>query len=198
VAARIKVLLLTEAGIGRPEKASAGEAGESEVTLWPALWRDPDVRWLTGVHPAEGHDYLVRESYEELLWWLLMPSLLRLAAEKSPSRAAVEAMSQSVAEALAAAEADSYRVDRLLEPDAPAAAEAEPDSKDAVPDAKAKSDAQSALATAAKPVVEAGTSVEAEPVVEAGAVSDTPNLPIAPETDAPAVEPALDRTRKDL
>jgi len=199
VAARIKVLLLTEAGIGRPEKASAGEAGESEVTLWPALWLDPDVRWLTGVHPAEGHDYLVRESYEELLWWLLMPSLLRLAAEKFPSRAAVEAMSQSVAEALAAAEADSYRVDRLLEPDAPAAAEAEPDSKDAVPDAKAKSDAQSALAAAAKPVVEAGTSVEAEPVVEAGAVpvSDAPNLPIAPETDAPAVEPALDRTRED-
>jgi hypothetical protein len=43
------------------------------------LWRDPDVRWLTGVHEAQGHAYLVREPYEELLWWLLMPSLLRLA-----------------------------------------------------------------------------------------------------------------------
>jgi glycosidase len=136
VAARIKVELLTSAGIGKEEEASpeaetaasAQEeapqpaaatppaADDEKVALSPALWLDPDVRWLTGVHEAEGHDYLVRESYEELLWWLLMPSLLRLAGEAAPGRAAVEQMSRTVDEALATAEAAEYRVDMLLGP----------------------------------------------------------------------------------
>ena len=87
---------------------------DEKVALAPALWFDPDVHWLTGVHEAEGHLYLVRESYEELLWWLLMPSLLRLAGEPAPSRADVEELSRTVEEALATAEAANYRVDELL------------------------------------------------------------------------------------
>jgi len=86
------------------------------VALAPALWLDPDVRWLCGVHEAEGHFYLIRELYEELLWWLLMPSLLRLARETSPSRAAVEELSRTVAAALKSAEAAGYRIDVLLGP----------------------------------------------------------------------------------
>jgi glycosidase len=124
VAARIKVVLLTGAGVGKAEavppeesesvaepesqvetdvKAAAPKipvenspspSGAERVALAPALWSDPDVRWLTGVHEADGHLYLVRESYEELLWWLLMPELLRLAAEPAPSRAGNGAGSQ--------------------------------------------------------------------------------------------------------
>jgi hypothetical protein len=60
------------------------------------------------------HAYLVRESYEELLWWLLMPTLLRLAGEPAPSRAAAEEMSHTVAEALESAESAHYRIDALL------------------------------------------------------------------------------------
>ena len=63
------------------------------------------MRWLCGVHESEGHFYLVREQYEELLWWLLMPALLRLAGEPAPSRAAVEELSKTVANALHSAEA---------------------------------------------------------------------------------------------
>jgi glycosidase len=153
VAARIKVLLLTGAGVGQrkepvvatgaspavadaPEdvyESTAAEAelaipasdpvsigaeptasGEERVAISPDLWLDPDVRWLTGVHEAEGHAYLVRESYEELLWWMLMPALLRLAGETAPSRAAVEQMSKTVEEALEKAEAAGYRIDALL------------------------------------------------------------------------------------
>ncbi len=140
VAARIKVVLLTGAGIGKVEEAAAGSEpsaaaevaeveaaaplmsvetstalpGVDKVALAPTLWLDADVRWLTGVHEAEGHLYLVREQYEELLWWLLMPSLLRLAGEASPSRAAVEELSKTVEEALATAEAATYRIDALL------------------------------------------------------------------------------------
>jgi hypothetical protein len=84
------------------------------VALTAGLWLDPDVRWLTGVHEAEGHFYLVRERYEELLWWLLMPSLLRIAGEASPSDAVVAEMSETIEEALASAEAAGYRVNVLL------------------------------------------------------------------------------------
>ncbi len=74
------------------------------------------MRWLCGVHESEGHLYLIRELYEELLWWLLMPSLLRLAGETAPSRAAVEELSKTVAAALASAKAAGYRIDALLSP----------------------------------------------------------------------------------
>jgi glycosidase len=124
-AARVKVGLLSWAGAGKPEEASeaiepAAVRGE-RVALSPALWLDPDVRWLTGVHEAEGHDYLVHERYEELLWWLQLPSLLRLAGETAPSqaaanRAAVRTISKTIDEALAAAEAAGYRVDLLRNP----------------------------------------------------------------------------------
>ncbi len=164
VAARIKVVLLTGAGVGKDEetpgiteastvteaatreKAKVAEEAatvadaptplssaeeptapiDEKVALASVLWFDPDVRWLTGVHEAEGHHYLVRESYEELLWWLLMPSLLRLAGEKSPNRAEVEELSKTVEEALASAEAAKYRIDELL-------ASAEPEGDEAAP-----------------------------------------------------------------
>ncbi len=100
---------------GKPEPA-ASQPESDKVVLAPALWLDPDVRWLCGVHEAEGHFYLIRELYEELLWWLLMPALLRLARETSPSRAAVEELSRNVAAALKSAEAAGYRIDVLLGP----------------------------------------------------------------------------------
>jgi hypothetical protein len=160
VAARIKVLLLTGAGVGKAEETAASAENSEEPKAWveadpvaeepaavigkeapkaaeeaessagdetpvvaeelvalaPALWLDPDVRWLTGIHEAGGHEYLVREAYEELLWWLQVPALLRLAGESLPSRAEVEEMSKTIEEALASAESAGYRVDLLLGP----------------------------------------------------------------------------------
>jgi glycosidase len=159
VAARIKVVLLSEAGIGRQEaggeeaapvdsnpvdsdqtgpdpnaeeraqdrKAVARFDAESpaagaepeavvreSVALAPALWLDPDVRWLTGVHEAKGQAYLVRERYEELLWWLLMPRLLRLAGEPVLDRREIERVGQLVDEAMASVEQAGYRIATLL------------------------------------------------------------------------------------
>jgi glycosidase len=118
VAARVKVGLLTGAGAGKPQEELTETAliADGRVALLPALWLDPDVRWLTGVHEAEGQTYLVRELYEELLWWLIMPSLLRMAGEPAPSRAVAETMSRTIKDALASAEAAGYRVDLLLGP----------------------------------------------------------------------------------
>ena len=87
---------------------------DEKIALAPALWHDADVRWLTGIHEAEGHLYLVREQYEELLWWLLMPSLLRLASGPTPNRIAIEELSNTVEEALGTAESANYRIDELL------------------------------------------------------------------------------------
>ena len=102
-------------GEGKPAPAP-WQPDQEQVALAPVLWLDPDVRWLCGVHESEGHFYLVRELYEELLWWLLMPALLRLASEPAPSRAAVEELSKNVADALHSAEAAEYRINTLLGP----------------------------------------------------------------------------------
>ena len=135
VSARIKVLLLIGAGAGKAQEparaakresaaqkkptpqAAVTEASQSRderAALAPALWLDPDVRWLCGVHESEGHVYLVRECFEELLWWLLMPSLLNIAGETAPSRAAVEELSRTVEAELASVEATGYCIDTLL------------------------------------------------------------------------------------
>jgi len=106
----------TNAGKLTADKSAAvkpGEIKEDKEPFSPELWLDPDVRWLTGVHQAQGHDYLVREPYEELLWWLQLPSILRLAGEQAVNRKAAKEMSKAVEEALANAEAAGYRVDGL-------------------------------------------------------------------------------------
>jgi glycosidase len=99
-----------------PTEAPIEAGGKKEpeaIELPPSLWSDPDVRWLTGAHEAGGHSYLVREPYEELLWWMLMPRLLKLAGEPALDRAAIASMATHVDEALAAAEAAGYRIDKL-------------------------------------------------------------------------------------
>jgi len=120
VAARIKVVLLSEAGIAQAEAISdvpeTPAPASERVALAADLWTDPDVRWLTGAHQADGHSYLIREPYEELLWWLLMPTLLKQAGEPTLNRHAIVRIGEMVDEALASAEAAGYRIDALLEP----------------------------------------------------------------------------------
>jgi hypothetical protein len=94
-------------------EAPTPQTESGQLSLLAALWADPDVRWLTGAHQADGHTYFIRERYEELLWWLLMPSLLALAGQNVPTVAAATALSRVVDAALTSAEAAGYRVDVL-------------------------------------------------------------------------------------
>ena len=72
-------------------------AKASDASRIPAaLWQDPDVRWLTGYNEAEGHAYVNREQYEELLWWLALPELLKVANMAAPTRAAAAAINRSI------------------------------------------------------------------------------------------------------
>ncbi len=147
VAGRIKVALLLGSGIAEEQELAAvavkdavatakvlqpetavPKGAETKPILTPALWQDPDVRWLTGAHEAEGHTYFLKESYEDLLWWLQLPVLSRLAGERMPDRKAFAEMSSAVADDLAAAEAAGYRLEILLKSYEPEITEA-PESK---------------------------------------------------------------------
>jgi hypothetical protein len=140
-AARVKVLLLIESGVGakappkpetpeaagatEPVEASAaadgadatGQATAEELIVPPGLWKDPDVCWLTGAHIAGDHTYLVREQYQGLLWWLALPRLLLLAESAAPHRADAAIILDDISKALVALEGAGYRLDELLDPD---------------------------------------------------------------------------------
>ena len=143
-AARVKIVLLTEERAGKPKAVVQTESAETASSVSSRyaepvrpkprqdqrdsrapepivaglpgdLWSDPDVRWLTGAHDADGSTYVIREPFEELLWWLQMPAFLRLAGEPSPGRAEVQAISRNVRESLSAAEKAGYRLQTMLE-----------------------------------------------------------------------------------
>src|ERR1700722_4749684 len=124
--ARIKVALLVEAGVFAPETPSTvavperadtvpidgaaasaiatsaapakapEEQKQATLALSPILWHDADVRWLTGVHQAKGHTYFAKESYEELIWWLQLPILSKLAGEAVLDRSAIVELSKAI------------------------------------------------------------------------------------------------------
>jgi hypothetical protein len=103
----------------RSEKSTAAPVVEKSLEpmvcgIARELWSDPDVRWLTGVHDAGKSTYIVCEPYEELLWWLQMPGLLRIAGEPSPSKSEVKGLSAKVHEASAAADRAGYRLQSML------------------------------------------------------------------------------------
>jgi glycosidase len=125
VGARIKVALLVEAKVfTAPQEAEARPSAEAQQepaapllpVLSPVLWQDADVRWLTGAHDDGGHSYFVKESYEELIWWLQLPALCKLAAQSVPDRSKIQQIAKAVTEATTAAEAANYRIDSLFEP----------------------------------------------------------------------------------
>jgi glycosidase len=142
-AARVKVLLLMQSGVGaktppKPEKPETPEAAEAtepvetpaaaeganakgqataeELIVPPGLWNDPDVSWLTGAHIAGDHTYLVREQYEGLLWWLALPRLLLIAESTAPHRADAAMILDDISKALVTLEGAGYRLDELLDP----------------------------------------------------------------------------------
>ena len=73
------------------------------------------MRWLTGTHEAEHHAYFVKERFEELMWWLEMPALCKLATETSPTRSAIAQIQQAVNHSVTLAATAGYRLDRLFE-----------------------------------------------------------------------------------
>ncbi|HLY40507.1 MAG TPA: alpha-amylase family glycosyl hydrolase [Terracidiphilus sp.] len=105
------------APVETPADSRAASPRPKQTPIAPDLWLDPDIRWLTGAHQAEGNDYLVREPYEELLWWLQLPELLSLAGQSAPTTAEAQKIAAAVRAYLDAAEAAQFRVDALRDVD---------------------------------------------------------------------------------
>ncbi|WP_348270178.1 alpha-amylase family glycosyl hydrolase [Edaphobacter paludis] len=87
-AARIRLLFLS--GCNSTEQQLPGVVPPDDQELEtifgfpPKLWKDPDFRWLIGLHDDGGKQYFVQESQEELLWWCQLPCLLKLT--RTPSQ----------------------------------------------------------------------------------------------------------------
>ncbi len=106
--------------------------------LTPVIWQDPDVRWLTGTHEAEGRSYFIQEGYEELLWWLQLPALCSMAQsavcakpEAEALRKAASAIAALIADATAEAARAGYCLEDLL-PEEAANVATKPAGKDRV------------------------------------------------------------------
>jgi hypothetical protein len=94
------------------EDAFAGFPGE--------FWEDGDARWLLKVHDAAGEWYFNKELHQQILWWVQLPDLLRLAAAPASPPAntgrpaakniQIKAVEQRVEEACEEAEEAGYRV----------------------------------------------------------------------------------------
>jgi hypothetical protein len=75
---------------------------------------DPDVAWLIGVHRYEDEQYFVKEPFERFLWWMALPSLLRLAEAPAADREAAGSLERHMERCLRAAAEAGYRVEALL------------------------------------------------------------------------------------
>jgi glycosidase len=181
-AARVKALLLVQKEAAATNKAGAQAAAAMEPASTPVqpqssepkpepeayqlvvpknLWGDPDVCWLTGAHVADQHTYLVREPYAELLWWFMLPQLLRLAESPGPPPADTAKLADEVKSALAATEGAGYRLDELLEPEEESAEEeaasvnAQPQEEalETVPNTEAQTDPAAQSPESQEPVI---------------------------------------------
>ena len=86
------------------------------------LWSDADVGWLASLSESAGVTYLNKECFEELLWWLQLPRLLR--ADRPQDFAAIGEFVSSSCQALAGAGYDLAGLRQALVPAAAVPVEA--------------------------------------------------------------------------
>jgi glycosidase len=109
-AARVRADFAHAAWTATPEPAGKRPAAA------PFSWlHDPEVAWLVGLHEHEGARYLVKESYEQLLWWMALRQLLAVAEAPAADRPALDALEQRLKARMRAAADSGYRIEALFE-----------------------------------------------------------------------------------
>jgi hypothetical protein len=84
----------------------------------PFGWlHDPDLAWLVGVHEYEGVRYLVKESFERLLWWIALRPLLEILEPPKIEPETIRALERRLKSRIRAVAEKGYRVEALLEPE---------------------------------------------------------------------------------
>ncbi len=91
-----------------------------------AFWNEPDVRWLAGVNTHSGVTYINREQFEELLAWLQLPALIKIAQQKSGQAKSIAELEANFAATCEAAHASGYQLDEYLTPAKPKSKEPAP------------------------------------------------------------------------
>ncbi len=90
-----------------------GKASSTTLAaLLDQLRHQPEVRWLAGVHDADGKTYFVKEPFEKLLWWMQGPALL--AATAAPTSSALKKIADDVEQGCLAASSVGYDYNKLL------------------------------------------------------------------------------------
>ena len=81
-----------------------------------ALFTDPDVRWLAGIHESSGVTYFNKEQFEELATWLQLPALIELANsdDESTRSARIVQIESAIATSYGAAQAAGYKLKPYL------------------------------------------------------------------------------------
>jgi hypothetical protein len=78
-----------------------------------AFWEDQDVRWLLAVNEAKGTLYFNKESFEQLLWWLQLPELTKMATADEARRETVIQTDERLAEIFAVASQAGYELEKF-------------------------------------------------------------------------------------
>jgi glycosidase len=116
-AGRIRIAFL-------PEAPGTRSAAQTEDGGW---WGDADVRWLTGLHQTDDGWYFNQESYEQLLWWSLLPELIKTDPDAAKEKLRLRKLAGEVEAELALARSEGYRLRSTVEsPTEPEAATADP------------------------------------------------------------------------
>jgi hypothetical protein len=77
------------------------------------FWEDADVRWLTGVNESGGKMYFNQEATDDLLMWMMLPSLLEAAESEDMDRELLR-IETVVGQAREAAKSAGFELERLL------------------------------------------------------------------------------------
>jgi hypothetical protein len=104
VAARVRILL------AHPGVDSAAALADEK------LWSDSDVRWLACLSQSDGVTYVNKECFEELLWWLQVPSLLAVTGPESFAK--IEELVELAGAAVVEAGYDLAKLREILAPTA--------------------------------------------------------------------------------
>jgi hypothetical protein len=100
-AAQVRILLMQE---DHPEVSVDSEE----------FWQNSDVRWLAGVNESDGVSYFNKEQFEQLLSWLQLPELVRIAAKETGQLQAVARIEANVATKCRFAKDAGYQLKKYL------------------------------------------------------------------------------------